>query len=82
MATRQKASFMPLEEKLAESRRATRFADGRTKAAHHMCPIMHVMCVKAVTSGNRGMKIANHPGRRIVHLTLAFHTLSSCRLKS
>jgi hypothetical protein len=30
----------------------------RTKAAQHPCTIMHVMCVKAVTSGKRGMKIA------------------------
>ncbi|MGF6917007.1 hypothetical protein [Paraburkholderia sp. 40] len=29
-----------------------------TKAAQRRCTIMTVLCVKAVTSGNRGMKIA------------------------
>ncbi|MDE1005465.1 MAG: hypothetical protein OSB38_07355 [Paraburkholderia fungorum] len=43
----------------------------RTKAAQRRCTIMHVMCVKPVTSGKCGMKIAHcfrpitanhHPG--------------------
>src|SRR5579872_2824208 len=47
------------------------FRRSRTKAAQRRCTIMHVMCVKPVTSGKCGMKIARwlrsttapyHPG--------------------
>jgi hypothetical protein len=34
------------------------FQQPRTKAAQRRCTIMHVMCVKPVTSGKCGMKIA------------------------
>ncbi|HYS65326.1 MAG TPA: hypothetical protein VEN30_16180 [Paraburkholderia sp.] len=40
------------------------FLKPRTKAAQRRCTIMHVMCVKPVTSCKRGMKIAAKPRSR------------------